>query len=87
MPKKPDFSWPLIPQNDDEASRLLTEAEMAEMCKVFDPLIDVLDQYVEAHPDTWTFDAMHEALARAHAYLDDMERDIDAAIAAEEADA
>lgn len=57
------------------------------MCKVFDPLVDVLDAYVEANRETWTFDAMHEALERAHGYLDDMERAIDADIAAEEADA
>ena len=82
MPKKPDFSWPLVPDNDAEPARVLTDAEMAEMRKVFDPLIDVLDAYVEANGETWTFDAMHEALERAHNYLDDMERDIDAAIAA-----
>jgi hypothetical protein len=87
MSKKPGFSWPLIPQNNDESSRLLTDAEMTEMHKVFDPLIDVLDAYVEANGETWTFDAMHEALARAHDYLLDMEREIDAGIAAEEADA
>lgn len=75
------------PEPRDDAPGTLTEDDLAEVNSIFDPLVDILDAYVDTHPETWTFAAMHEALARAQGYLEDMERDIDTDIAAEEADA
>jgi len=85
----PHGPWNLSPAvyHEPDAPDELTDAELAEVQKVFAPLTDLLQTYIDANPETWTFDAMHEALARAHDYLDGMERYIEQQIAIEEADA
>jgi hypothetical protein len=94
MPRKYIPScWQLVPApvNDHEpAPELLTDEELAQVNTLYEPLDAVIEDFIETH-DSWPFDAILEALARLTDYYEGMEAhisaEIDAEIAAEEADA
>jgi hypothetical protein len=83
--------WPLVQTPVPEPEPvLLTDAELAEVNKLFVPLDALIQHYIEDTP-TWPYDAILEALARLTDYYESEETfvidEIANEIAAEEADA
>jgi hypothetical protein len=83
--------WQLVPAPASEPTpRFLTDAELAEVNKLFVPIDALLDQYIEESPE-YPYDTILEALARLTDYYEGMQAYVDAEIekdiAAEEADA
>jgi hypothetical protein len=68
----------------------LTDAELAEVNTLYDPIDAILERYIENSP-AYPYDTILEALARLTHYYEGMQAYIDAEIAkdiaAEEADA
>jgi hypothetical protein len=90
MPKKPiPSTWSLIRPPQPEPA-LLTDAELAKVNTLYDPIEAILFQYVEDSPE-YPFDTILEALARLTDFYEGMQAYVDAEIekdiAAEEADA
>lgn len=75
---------------DPEEPVLLTDDELADVNKVYEPITGIINQYIDDSP-TYPYDAILEALARATDYYEGLQQYIDAEIdkdiAAEEADA
>jgi hypothetical protein len=84
--------WQLVPapRLAPEEPALLSEAELAKVNTLYDPIDAILFQYVEDAPE-YPFDTILEALARLTDFYEGMQAYVDAEIekdiAAEEADA
>jgi hypothetical protein len=83
--------WQLVPAPAPAREPdLLSDAELAEVTKLYEPIDAILDQYIEHSPE-YPYDTILETLARLTNYYEGLQEYIDAEIekdiAAEEADA